>query len=193
MKENFKEARKMLDTKSKEVNLQSVDYGKLIRESEESKAKIDEKMQEAYNQGNIIVGDELSKEKRIIEDRIDSLKRVNVSEMKKRIGEKYKNDTLAFYRSIVSELKEEEAKDCEEARTLLLKYHEIASRSEARKKEAMLLFNNWSNSVAPFQNGEMTLLATRISRLEETIKKNQDYTNIIEGNTSNMVLPFGSI
>lgn len=188
MKENFKEARKMLDAKSKEVNMQSVDYAKIIKESEENKIKIDEKMQEAYNQGNIIVGDELSKEKRIIEDRIESLKRVNVEEIKKRLGEKYKEDSLKYYRSIMNEFKEEEAKDSEEARELLIKFMDIASRSESRRQEAMTLFKAWHNSVAPFQNGEQTILITRLSRLESIFEKNQDYTTIVGGNTSNLIL-----
>ncbi|MCR4928989.1 MAG: hypothetical protein K5988_03225 [Lachnospiraceae bacterium] len=190
MKKNeniFGMAEEMLVKKSDEINGERIDYRALYEKTMEDIAKLQKESDEAYLLGNIIRGDELTKEKNILKERAESLNKINLTEVRKNLAIKYSQDSNDFYKLVTGILKQADAEDLKEAQELLEKLFEITSRADSRRSKAISLIGQWKNKVAPYEKGEAEIIFTKLCDLKVELERSMKAKEIANGSIGNPI------
>lgn len=190
MKKNeniFGMAEEMLVKKSDEINGERIDYRALYEKTMEDIARLQKESDEAYLLGNIIRGDELTKEKNILKERAESLNKINLTEVRKNLAIKYSQDSNDFYKLVTGILKQADAEDLKEAQELLEKLFEITSRAAFRRSKAISLIGQWKNKVAPYEKGEPEIIFTKLCDLKVELERSMKAKEIANGSIGNPI------
>lgn len=190
MKKNeniFGMAEEMLVKKSDEINGERIDYRALYEKTMEDIARLQKESYEAYLLGNIIRGDELTKEKNILKERAESLNKINLTEVRKNLAIKYSQDSNDFYKLVTGILKQADAEDLKEAQELLEKLFEITSRADSRRSKAISLIGQWKNKVAPYEKGESEIIFTKLCDLKVELERSMKAKEIANGSIGNPI------
>ena len=190
MKKNeniFGMAEEMLVKKSDEINGERIDYRALYEKTMEDIARLQKESDEAYLLGNIIRGDELTKEKNILKERAESLNKINLTEVRKNLAIKYSQDSNDFYKLVTGILIKEDAEDLKEAQELLEKLFEITSRADSRRSKAISLIGQWKNKVAPYEKGEQEVIFTKLCDLKVELERSMKAKEIANGSIGNPI------
>ena len=183
----FAEVEKMLSDKMTEINSERINYTELLEKTLSDIERLKKESDEAYIQGNVILGDELTKEKNILKERASSLRNINVDSVKKDLAFKYRDISSDYYKLVIGTLKEYDADDLKEAQELLIKLFEIANRGEARRQKAISLINQWAVNVVPYDKGETNLIHTRLGNLQHELDTDKTVKEIASGNNNVIV------
>ena len=190
MKKNdniFAMAEELLVKKSDEINGERIDYRALYEKTMQDIARLQKESDEAYLTGNILRGDELTKEKNVLKERAESLNKINLSEVRKGLAVKYSQDSNDFYKLVTGILKQADAEDLKEAQELLEKLFEITNRANERRSKAISLIGQWKNKVAPYERGEQEVIFTKLHDLKVELDRSTKAKEIASGSIGNPI------
>lgn len=193
MKKNdelFKEAKLMLSSEMMGSQAKIESYYAMLHETEEALREVKANELEALNSGNSALLDSSIERKNVLEEKLRLIKSQNPENYRKNIGELKKKESADFFRSVMAEMKERELEDFQEASKLMKDLYVIFDRAEVRRTEALGLFNSWTQSVAPFIEGQQTIIHTTLSRAKGNLDRDNFVGKIKNGDSSNMFLSF---
>ena len=193
MKKNdelFREAKLMLSSEAMGSQAKIENYYAMLNETEQALREVKENEIKALNSGNSALLDSSIEKKNVLEEKLRLIKTQNPENFRNNIGEMKKKESMSFYKSVIDELKAGEQEDFKEAYRLMNDLYVILNRAEARRTEALGLFNSWTQSVAPFVDGQQTVIHTTLSKAKGNLDRDNFVGKIKNGDSTNMFLSF---